>query len=85
MIFSDVCVSLLLIDLYPLDNVTQDFVFLVLCDNFIQGCAVKYCENRIVKLLAQKKLLKWLQNICKTKCILNRSKNEARKHIFVSK
>ena len=37
---------------------------------FITNCfksSIKYCENKIVKLLAQKKLPKWLRNVCKTK------------------
>ena len=30
---------------------------------------IKYSESRIAKLLAQKKLPKWLQKICKMKCV----------------
>ena len=52
MISSAVC-ALLLIDLYPLGTLTLTFVFLVLSIYVI------------VKLLAQKKLPKQPQNICR--------------------
>ena len=43
---------------------------------FCRGCAVKYCENRIVVI----KLPKWLRNICKTKSTLNKSKKQVPSH-----
>ena len=47
---------------------THFFILQIFCSHVGSFfCASKIFEDRIVKLLAQKKLPKWLQNICKIK------------------
>ena len=45
------------------------FIFINFNDNLIGGCAITIKQSFIVKLIAEKKLPKWLRNICRNKLL----------------